>query len=84
MPACVSCSTEPDPLWKYCVMCGTPVARPESRQPSAATLVPGAFRPRQGEATRRPPTIPRLATLVIVLAIIGVIASFFAAAAALS
>lgn len=28
MVACPSCSAQRDPLWKYCVGCGTPVVGP--------------------------------------------------------
>ena len=75
MSACVSCSTELDPLWNYCVGCGTPVVRVES--------IPGAIRPEQPSATVPSRILPRSALLVIVLAVVGVIGSFFAAAAVL-
>jgi hypothetical protein len=83
MSACVSCSTELDPLWKFCVTCGTPAVSPHSAQLLPSNPIPGDLRPRQRRETRRPPTIPRAAILVIALAIIGIVASFFAAAAAL-
>ncbi|GGK91499.1 hypothetical protein GCM10007382_09490 [Salinibacterium xinjiangense] len=90
MPACVSCSTELDPLWNYCVNCGTPVVRAESRQaeprpaePRPAESIPGAIRPEQPSVIAPSRTLPRSALLVIVLAVVGAVGSFFAAAAAL-
>ena len=96
MPACVSCSTELDPLWNYCVSCGTPVVRAESRQaeprqaesqqaePRRAESIPGAIRPEQPPVVTAPSrALPRSALLVIVLAVVGAVGSFFAAAAVL-
>lgn len=80
MPACVSCSTELDPLWKFCVTCGTPVTSSEAR-PSEP--IPGAIRPEQPATPPPSRGIPRAALLVIVLAVVGVVGSFFAAAAVL-
>ena len=95
MSACVSCSTELDPLWNYCVNCGTPVVRAESRQaeprqaesqqaePRRAESIPGAIRPEQPPVTAPSRALPRSALLVIVLAVVGAVGSFFAAAAVL-
>jgi hypothetical protein len=80
MPACVSCSTDLDPLWKFCVTCGAAVAGPGERRGES---IPGAIRLAQTAST--PPTraIPRAALIVIVLAVAGVIGLLFAAAAVL-
>ena len=43
MAACVSCSTELDPRWMFCVDCGAAVAPP----------IPGAIRPVQPASPRR-------------------------------
>ena len=75
MSTCVSCSTELDPLWKYCVDCGTPAVRAES--------IPGAIRPEQPPATATSRTLPRSALFVIVLAVVGAVGLFLAAAAVL-
>ena len=85
MSACVSCSTEPDPLWNYCVNCGTPVVRADSRQADSrqAESIPGAIRPEQPPVTAPSRALPRSALLVIVLAVVGAVGSFFAAAAVL-
>ena len=95
MSACVSCSTEPDPLWNYCVNCGTPVVRADSRQADSrqadsrqadsrqAESIPGAIRPEQPPVTAPSRALPRSALLVIVHAVVGAVGSFFAAAAVL-
>ncbi|MBG6055570.1 hypothetical protein IWX81_001993 [Salinibacterium sp. CAN_S4] len=80
MPACVSCSTELDPLWKFCVTCGAPVARATELR---GEPIPGAIRPEHTVSASPSRTIPPGALIVIVLAVVGVIGVIFAAAAVL-
>lgn len=67
MPACVSCSMEIAPSWKFCVRCGTPIVHAESPQAAAFP---------------RAATIPRAAILVVALAVVGIGASLLAATVA--
>ncbi len=80
MPDCVSCSTELDPLWKYCVTCGTPVVSAEPRAPIEAEPIPGAIRPQQQTMTARVRAIPTPAIVVIALAVLGIVGSVVAVA----
>ena len=80
MSDCVPCSTELDPSWNYCVNCGAPVVRAEPRARVEPQQIPGAIRPQQPASPPRWRTIPRPAILVIVLAVVGVVGSFLAAA----
>ena len=83
MAVCVSCSTDLDPLWKYCITCGTPAVSTEPQQRAGRGPIPAAIRPDQPTSARpsaiaRLRGIPRPAIVVIVLALIGSIASFVA------
>lgn len=73
MSACVSCSTALDPLWKFCVDCGTAVVA------GGSITIPGAIRPLQPGAPRVR-TISPSALVVIVLAALGSVAAFVVAA----
>ena len=79
MPSCASCSTELDPLWKFCTVCGTPVVSAEPDAPVDSPTIPGAIRPDQPVAGTRARAIPAPAIVVIVLAAAGSIGAAFAA-----
>ncbi|MDJ0334219.1 hypothetical protein QMG83_03165 [Salinibacterium sp. G-O1] len=81
MAACVSCSTELDPLWKYCITCGTPVVMAEPHEQPDTPPIPAAIRPDQpASVTGLVRGLPKPALVVIVLAVIGSIGSFVALA----
>jgi len=46
MDTCANCQAQLAPEWKFCISCGSPVAR-------SAPRIPGAIRPDPGTAPRR-------------------------------
>jgi len=51
MAACLTCSTELDPEWKYCAVCGTPTERMRPAAEPRPGVREGTFGSRSGTGT---------------------------------